>query len=306
MKKIFVMLISVLAVSAGHAQNTAFDFAAFDFDAGSAAMAGAGKSLPSDIARTALYNPSVTVFSGQTVGARATYGRWMPDGASSSRASASAAYNSGRFGIGVAYSGIFHSPYEVIDDHGGLEGTFAPSDMKLSLGAGFRLPGDFSIGAVLEYLESSLTSEQNYNGFAASLYAAYSRGPLSLSLGVEDLGPSVKGISGTKYALPSSALLSGAYEFGFSENHSLSAALDCNAYFTGAFSAALGAEYSFRDLAFLRAGYRYATRTAPIPAFASCGAGLRLWGVGIEAAYIIPAADTPIGNSLVFSLNYAF
>ena len=182
MKKIFVMLISVLAVSAGHAQNTAFDFAAFDFDAGSAAMAGAGKSLPSDIARTALYNPSVTVFSGQTVGARATYGRWMPDGASSSRASASAAYNSGRFGIGVAYSGIFHSPYEVIDDHGGLEGTFAPSDMKLSLGAGFRLPGDFSIGAVLEYLESSLTSEQNYNGFAASLYAAYSRGPLSLSL----------------------------------------------------------------------------------------------------------------------------
>lgn len=306
MKRIFVAVAAALLTLAANAQGAAFSFASFDMDARSAALAGTGKDSSGNIAWTAGANPAAMVFSDKMVGVQAGYGSWMPASSPNSRMSAAAAYNSGKFGIGVSYSGIFHPAYEVVGESGELGGTFAPSDMKLAVGAGFRLPWNMSVGVVAKYLESSLAAKQSYNGFSGSLYLGYSSGKLGVSLGIEDLGPAVKGISGQKYSLPSSVLLSGNYSFEFSDLHSLQADLDLNYYLSNAMAAALGVEYSFKDMAFVRAGYRVASRTAPAPGFLSCGLGVKLWGVGLDAAYIAPVAGSPLGNSMLVSLSYSF
>lgn len=52
-----------------------------------------------------------------------------------------------------------------------------------------------------------------------------------------------------------------------------------------AFTAAAGAEYSFNQLVFARAGYHFSSAVAP--RFASFGLGFAFKGIGLDAAYLL-------------------
>ena len=59
----------------------------------------------------------------------------------------------------------------------------------------------------------------------------------------------------------------------------------------------LGVEYSYRNAAFARLGYNYASDKAPVPSFASVGIGFRIRSVRIDASYILPEKESPQKNT---------
>ena len=74
--------------------------------------------------------------------------------------------------------------------------------------------------------------------------------------------------------------------------------------FAGAIMAGIGAEYGFKDIAFIRAGFHYGDAQKAIPTYASVGLGVQYWGVRLDATWI--TASSVLGNSLGFSLSYSF
>ena len=95
------------------------------------------------------------------------------------------------------------------------------------------------------------------------------------------------------------------YGIGIGKKHAAEVLVDADYYFSGAFSASAGAAYTYNDLVSVRAGYRYGGKSV-IPSFASVGAGVKLWGVHIDVAYIIAAGTSPLRNTFAVGLGYSF
>ena len=55
----------------------------------------------------------------------------------------------------------------------------------------------------------------------------------------------------------------------------------------------------------VRAGYRYGGDSV-IPSFASVGAGVKLFGVHLDAAYLIASGDSPLKNTFCIGIGYSF
>ncbi|MDR1698402.1 MAG: type IX secretion system outer membrane channel protein PorV [Prevotellaceae bacterium] len=67
----------------------------------------------------------------------------------------------------------------------------------------------------------------------------------------------------------------------------------------------LGAEYSYQDQFFLRAGYFHESEVAGNRRFYTMGAGFKMNVFSIDAGYVIAAAQTsPLDNTLRFSLSF--
>lgn len=84
----------------------------------------------------------------------------------------------------------------------------------------------------------------------------------------------------------------------------LKAEAEFDYYFSGHIAASLGGEFNIKDLVFLRAGYRYAGKSAPLPSFASAGFGLKLFGASLEGCYLF--ASPTLGGTMMFSFAYDF
>lgn len=65
-----------------------------------------------------------------------------------------------------------------------------------------------------------------------------------------------------------------------------------------------GAQYSFKNMLFARAGYHFGTKEAVLPSFATVGLGVRFFGVSLDFAYL--TGNDVIGNSMTFGLGYRF
>ena len=68
----------------------------------------------------------------------------------------------------------------------------------------------------------------------------------------------------------------------------------------------IGAEYEFAGLAAVRAGYHFGAESDGLPSFASVGAGLNVFGVSIDAAYIVAAGSSPMKNTFSVGIGYEF
>ena len=103
--------------------------------------------------------------------------------------------------------------------------------------------------------------------------------------------------------LPSSARLAASYELPVGPG-TLAAALDADYYFSGKLGVSAGVHYGFKDLVFVRAGYRYATAGAAFPSHLALGLGVKWKGIGLDVSYL--TANAQIGNSLCAGLSYRF
>ena len=43
-----------------------------------------------------------------------------------------------------------------------------------------------------------------------------------------------------------------------------------------------------------------------IPSYSSVGAGVKFFGISIDAAYLIGIGQSSLGNTMIFSLGYSF
>jgi opacity protein-like surface antigen len=103
--------------------------------------------------------------------------------------------------------------------------------------------------------------------------------------------------------IPTACVLGFGYEAEIAENNSLTVQADVDYYFEGGPAASFGAEYDFKDMVFIRAGYRYGGNSI-LPSFASVGVGAKFAGIKIDAAYLF--ANEVIGNTTAISVGYCF
>ena len=178
---------------------------------------------------------------------------------------------------------------------------YKPSDLLLNAGFGWAMTRQLSIGLNLSYASQSLTEDYSLKAVAADLFLAGKFGGFSFAAGASSLGGGVGSEETGDFSLPASAEAFFAYDFPLAGKHGLRASLDADYYFSGAFSAAIGAEYAFGDIAFARAGYRYGGDSI-IPSFASAGLGFRFKGFELDATYLF--ASETLGGSFALGLVF--
>ena len=291
------MLFPALCVSSA-ADTEMMPFLRLPRDPSKLAMAGAGAaSLGALDAYSALGGGAFSLLrSERTFDGAAAWQSWSPEMSDYSAVAAGASFKPlDRVAFSLAFS---VDNYQKIAD-------FVPSDFTFGLGATGALGESLAASLQLRYASQKLWEDVSYNAFCADLLLQYTplQG-LSLAGGLMSLGPKVKGGDGTAYPIPSSALISCEYVGRPDQDWMARAVADVNAFFSGHLSAAAGIELGWRDSAFLRAGYRYATEGAAVPSFFSVGAGLRFYGIGLDVSYII--AEDNIGGSLSVGLGYSF
>lgn len=120
---------------------------------------------------------------------------------------------------------------------------------------------------------------------------------IRIAAGVRNIGGKIKSSEGSSFSLPASVSAGVAYRFVNTEQHHIEAGADADIFIDGGASASVGVEYSYRNAAFARLGYNYASDKAPVPSFASVGIGFRIRSVKIDASYILPEKESPQKNT---------
>lgn len=271
-----------------------------------AAMGGAGVAYASSIAYSSFVNAAAIPYSEKTYDVAAGYQSWQPSMNKVQNISAAGAWNAGgKFGVALGFTYGMCGKYDVTDSAGEISGTFSPSEMQVSLGLAWRFLPYLSAGVNVKYLVDRLSRENSYGAAASDVFLMGSVSGFKAALGVSSLGSKVKSASGASFSLPSSVTLGLGYGTDLGKRHSLDIMADADCYFSGTFSAAAGASYTYNDLVSVRAGYRYGGESV-IPSYASVGVGVRLFGVKIDAAYLIASGESPLRNSLTVGIGYSF
>lgn len=272
-------------------------------DPRAAAMGGAGV-VSASLAWASFSNAAAIPYSGQTMDVAASYHNWQPDAAATSFISAAGAWNiKGKVGLALGFSWGANPEYESFNGYGESEGMFSPSDMQVNFGVGWRFLPYLSAGANVKYVRSSLAEGHAYGAGASDLFLMSEVSDFRVALGVSSLGSKVTSASGDKFGLPASVTLGAGYGHTFAQKHGVEILAEADWYFSGALSANAGAEYTFNDLVSVRAGYRYGGKSV-IPSYASVGAGVKFFGVHLDAAFLI--ASGPLKNTFCIGAGYSF
>ena len=284
----------------------ALPFTAAETDAASLGTAGANLTQTGSIANASFSNAAAIPFSDAKMDVAAGYTMWQPSAVGSNMINVGAAYNMNqKFGVAVGFLYGMNPAYDITDAGGVVKGQFKPSDIHVNAGLAYRFLPFLSVGASFGYASSTLADGVSYGAFNADVFAMAKFGGLKASAGVKSLGSGVKSSSGASFALPMAAVAGVGYTAEFGEKNSVDVNVDAEYYIDGAVAVAGGASYTFAKLATVRAGYRYGGSTV-LPSFASVGAGVNLFGVHIDVAYLIGGKDSPMANTLCLSAGWAF
>lgn len=280
----------------------ALPFVAAETDAASLGKAGADLVETKSIANASFSNAAAIPFSEQKLDVSAGYTMWQP--VSSNILNVGAAFDlKQKFGVAVGFQYGMNPAYDVANSSGAVTGQFSPSDMHVNVGLAWRFLPFLSLGANVGYATSSLAEGQSYGALAADVFAMAKFGGLKVTAGVANVGTTVKDAAGNEFCIPGSIAVGAGYSKVFGEKNGIDVLVDADYYFSGWMAVAAGAAYTYNDFVSVRVGYRYGGES-PVPSYASVGAGVKLLGIKLDAAYLI--SSSPIGNTLALSLGYTF
>lgn len=304
MKKFIYIVGALLLLVPALASAQSLPFVAAETDAASLGKAGANLVETGSIANASFSNAAAIPFSDAKMDVAAGYTMWQPTSVNTTMLNVGAAFNmKNKFGLAVGFLYGMNPAYDIYNQSGAANGQFKPSDMHVNVGLAWRFLPFLSLGANVGYASSSLAEGKSYGALAADVFAMAKFAGLKVSAGVANIGTSVQSSTGAAFGLPTSLAVGAGYDLSFADKHSVGIALDADYYFDGWFAAAAGAGYTFNDFLTVRAGYRYGG-DSPLPSYASVGAGVKLLGIKLDAAYLISSG--PMKNTLALSLGYAF
>lgn len=301
----FVSAASFTAFSQENGGSEAMAFAKIERSPVSAGKGFASIASSTDAAWASFNNPSILPLSKNKTDIKAIYQNWAPAGVHTTDLGLGAGFKfSDKFGL--ALGGVMRNgqAYELLNDMGVSKGKFSPKDLQLALGFGVAIKPFLSIGLNAKFLNSSLSPAYKYSAVAGDLIATGVFGDFKVAAGVADLGASVKSVEGRTFNLPTSVVAGADYSRVLGGKHYVDASFDANYLFNGGITAAFGMQYGFNDMIFLRGGYHFGTAKAPLPSFATLGAGLKFFGISIDAAYIL--GNDFLKNTLTIGLGYSF
>ena len=303
--RIYTLVAAMLCCSAALAQENvpvseALQLLSQPRSADVSGMAGAGSaSVASSAAMAVFDNPARLVFAPRRMDAAVSYNLWAPgnDATKVSYMGGGVAVKLGK-GFAVGAGALYGARPSL--DFGGSYGTYAPSDLMVAGGVSVAFTRSLSLGASVRFAQQQLMPDYKISSVAFSAMLQYRLKALNVAAGVQNLGGGVKSESGNSSPLPASAHAAVSYQLPFG----LGAALDADYYFSGKVGVSAGLRYTFRELLYVRAGYRFASKGAALPSHLALGLGARWKGIGLDVTYI--TANKIIGNSLAVSLGYRF
>lgn len=256
----------------------AMQFLLINPDPEASAMAGIDGELASD------------ALSDKTLDVDLVYGVWQPAELRTGVAAASVFFKaSERLSFGALFN-RFAEPSAA---------GFSPVEMVAGLGASFRISDMFSAGLEAKYAHSALAETAKAGVFCADVSFACRAGSFSAIAAVRNIGGSVSYGGDSSYALPTVIKGGASYSAsGFTGSAEVGYVLDAG------LMAAVGAEYCIADIVSLRAGYHYGDGVRTIPSHVSVGLGVKFFGVGINASYLL--ASETLGGTMMFGLGYCF
>ena len=203
------------------------------------------------------------------------------------------AFSQDRLGIAV---GLMRQPGDVIGD-------YRTSDMILSGGLGFGIGDNLFLGSNVRYAKQSLTETVAYKGISAdfSVLSKVSEA-LSVTAGVSSIGSKVVSASGTEYKQPANAYAGADFQLGL-EDIVINADAMAEYYLSKAYSAAIGARINYKDMVFVRGGYRYSSEWCVIPSQITAGAGLAYNGFSLDVSYIRMNSQNVIAFGVGFAIK---
>lgn len=321
MKKIYSIISFGLALSIGvlisevpsYSQDgsEAFPTSKVLKDPAAMGMGGAGMASTSSMSWSAFGNPSKLAFADGNLDAQFSYLDWQVEASPSTSLSLGATYKfTKNLGFTIGASSTSWDAYDVYYESNPSvkAGTYTPKDMQFNLGFGYRFLPSMSVGANVRYLHSALSDDANCSAISADVmfmtdFSFTSIKGLSATLGVTDLG-AVSSDDSQTYKLPSAVSFGAGYSTTFAESHGLEADMDVNYFLnSSSVSVALGAQYNFNKMFFARAGYHLGGKSV-VPSFATAGLGVHIFGVKLDAAYVI--GSDGLKNSMIFGLGYSF
>lgn len=301
-----VALACAISINPAFGQNEeGLPFVRIDRNPVSAGMGFAGAASGTEPAYSSFRNSSVIPFSAERMSAGVSGQMWAPDGVKSTNFNFGAAAKVGnRFGVSIGAAYQTGEEYSVMTDNGVSKGTFKPNEMIVNAGVGFLIMENLSAGANVRFASQKLSEDNSYSAIAADAFLTYRLEDLNITAGVSNIGSSVKSEAGDSFKFPSSATIGVDWELTLSEAHGIRLSSDTDYFFSGNVTVAVGAEYSFKNMLFARAGYHLGTENAVLPSFATIGLGAKFLGISLDIAYL--TANDILGNTLTFGLGYQF
>ncbi|MBQ9310936.1 MAG: PorV/PorQ family protein [Bacteroidales bacterium] len=245
-------------------------------------------------------NVAAAAFSEGRLSAGASYSSWAPSEGSVLNAGTAFKFG-GKLSVSLDFGLQKDKPYTEYDATGNTLGEFTPGDMQASLGFAYAF-GNYSAGAGIHYLSSSIASGSKQTAICADVAGFAKFDSFNLGAGMKNIGSKVKDSAGNEFSLPSYVFVAGEYRYDIAENSRLKADADIDYYLSAGFSAAVGAELSFKEMLYARAGYHLGNDA--LPSFTSLGIGVKLAGVSLDAAYILSSGI--IGGTFSAALGICF
>ena len=303
MKKLtLVFALALVSVTASAQTSDALPFVRTGHSAAREAMAGAGSVSGACDAWASFDNAALSAFGGNTRRAAVSYRSRPP--ASGNLLAGGLPYRLGsKIGITAgAYYGL-GKEYDIYSNEGVKKGTFTPTQMQFNLGMGYKLLPWLSLGANVHAATETLAEGASYKAFSGDLFLMGHMDSFKFAAGVVSVGTPVKSSTGASYNLPSSLKLAGGYEDSFG-GISCAVYTDLDYFFLASgFSASVGAELGWDEIASLRAGYHFASKNTPVPSYFSAGLGGSLLGFSLDAAVLLGGQ---LSGTVLVTLGYGF
>lgn len=309
MKKIVysIAVFALLLMSAGKVSAQMGSFLDYNPDAHVTGMGNAGAAMYAT-AFSMWNNTASTVFSDNNFDAAVSYGMWQPSSFGNNVISVAGYGKVARFmtiSAGVKY--FMYKPMTMMDDKGSPLGTFSPKEMTAGVGLAFKILPILSASANISYVMSDMVSGKG-NAVSADFGVMMDLKFMRIGLTAANIGSKLNYGTESAYSLPANLKLGVGTTQVFAEDHALTASLQGGMVFdNSSFFAELGLEYMYNDLFRVSAGYHYGDGVKSVPSYASAGIGVSLWGVNLNASYLIGVtANSPISNSFLIGLGYSF
>lgn len=288
MKKIILTSILSLFAAAGiglHAQSTGAVLIPVSPESASLA----GSDLASYSGGFALrQNISAASFSETRFAAEASFGLWAPKGADNKTVNLGGFTKIGkRWTIGIDGSYLRDQQTVFSSANGAVLGSYTPQDFRFGAGASFLINENLSIGASAGMVRSLSGPDTSSTDVYGDINLTWRHGEWKAAAALCNIGA------------PMILKAAGSWSRG-----ALSAGLEADYLFDGAFGAAAGVQYTFFEMLSLRGGYHYGTPGKGIPSFASLGAGLDFRGFTLNAAWLF--ASPTLTNTLLVGVGYSF
>lgn len=304
MKKTWKIILAGLLVAAKAfgQEGDALPFTRIDRNPVTSAFAGAGAAYNGSAAYSALGNAAMLPFFGGTLDAAVSYQRWAPGLSVSNNISVGAAYKVlPRLGLSLGYTLENGAAYDIYEGPGDPSGIFYPKNHVIALGVGIGITEMISAGVNVRYARDVSAYGQILGGVNADIFAGFQPSEaLRITAGLSTLGTRVA----ASWSQPASLKAAVNWSPPLPGDHALDLLADADYYFSGNFSAAAGLQYAWRQMLFVRAGYRLASEKCVIPGHLALGLGVQFSGFRLDVSWL--TASLPLGNTLNVGLGYSF